>query len=139
MAIPVNRNDVLNKPPKETTKIDDIAKNWTTKFLTFFCDSQLTEKAREKKGEKGKKSWRSCRSISYSRTFVEVLEEAEAEEQEVETCSNEDSDKENITFVADYYVLVQFQCPNNKTNYYVGRITSVVDNNLLVFEKQGLT
>lgn len=35
----------------------------------------------------------------------EVLGEAEAEKQEVETCNNEDSDKENITFVADSYVL----------------------------------
>ncbi|KAG5890584.1 hypothetical protein JTB14_012668 [Gonioctena quinquepunctata] len=62
----------------------------------------------------------------------EVLEEAEAEEQEVETCSNEDSDKENITFVADDHVLVQFKCPYDKTKYYVGRIISVVDDNLLV-------
>ncbi|KAG5858717.1 hypothetical protein JTB14_009384 [Gonioctena quinquepunctata] len=62
----------------------------------------------------------------------EVLEEAEAEEQKVETCSNEDSDKENITFVADDYVLVQFKCRNDKTKYYVGRITSVVDDNLLI-------
>lgn len=61
----------------------------------------------------------------------EVLGEAEDEEQEVESCSNEDSDKENITFVADDYVLVQFKCPNNKTKYYVGRITTVVDDNLL--------
>ncbi|KAG5864347.1 hypothetical protein JTB14_014468 [Gonioctena quinquepunctata] len=129
--------------------MDDISKNRSTTFLTFLRDSRITENEQRKKKKKkldvpagqGVTAEHSNAETPSSSVAVddeilanEVLEEAESEEQEEETCSNGDSDKENIISVADDYVLVQFECPYNETEYYMGRITSVVDDNLLVVD-----
>ncbi|KAG5866333.1 hypothetical protein JTB14_032695 [Gonioctena quinquepunctata] len=144
--IPPNRTVVLNELPKKITTMDDISKNWSTTLSTFFRNSRIPENEPRKKGKKldvpaGQGNTAEHLNAENPSSSVamddeiladEVLEEAEAEEEEVETCSNEDSDNENITFVANDYVLVQLKYPDNKTEYYVGRITSVVDDNLLV-------
>lgn len=95
--------------------MNDISKNWSNMFLIILRDNWKWSTKRKGKisiflGQcvsaklLNAKTPSSSVAVDDEILVDKVLEEAEAEEQEVETCSNKDSG--NITFVADDYMLV---------------------------------